>query len=121
MNKKKCPFFKRLSLVFPILANTDLYIGDMSSIGYDYLIFDKPLFFLNKQNFDVEQDRRAYLFRCGVDIKPNDFPNLYPIIEKSLPNDLERFSEIRKQTWDYTFGPQRPFADIKADIIEACK
>lgn len=111
-------FLKDYPLIFPLLAHTDIYIGDMSSIGYDYLIFNKPMFFLNKQNRDAKTDRGLYLFRCGVEIRPKLYPEIYKIIEKSLPKDKE-FAGIRKQVWDYTFGKERRFADIKADIIKA--
>lgn len=31
--------------VYPILALADVYLGDSSSVGYDYLAFEKPLYF----------------------------------------------------------------------------
>lgn len=110
-------FLKNFPLVFPLLAHTDFYIGDMSSIGYDYLIFDKPLFLLNKQNRNAKTDRGLYLFRCGTEIKPRQYPDLYKIIEHVLPSDAEKYSRIRKQVWDYTFGEERPFEEIREDII----
>lgn len=112
-------FLKDFPLVFPLLANVDMYIGDMSSVGYDFLAFDKPLFFLNKQNRNVDSDRGLFLFRCGTEIKPDQFHDVYNIIEKSLPSDKERFSAIRQQIWHYTFGKERPFAEIRRAIIEA--
>lgn len=111
-------FLKDYPLVFPLLAHADMYIGDMSSVGYDYLAFNKPMFFLNKQNREAKTDRGLYLFRCGIEIRPKHYPEIYKIIEKNLPNDKE-FKGIRKEVWDYTFGKERPFEDIKADIIKA--
>ena len=32
-------------LVYPLLARADVYLGDASSIGYDFLWFDRPLYF----------------------------------------------------------------------------
>jgi hypothetical protein len=112
-------FLKDFPLVYPLLAHSDMYLGDMSSIGYDFLPFNKPMFFLNKQRRDPKTDRGLYLFRCGVDIKPDAYPLLYKFIETNLPEDQERFSKIRKEVYDYTFGKERSFADIKADVIEA--
>lgn len=115
-------FLTEFPLVFPILANTDIYIGDMSSIGYDFLAFDKPLFLLNRQNRDLETDRRLFLFRCATEIKPDQYRNLYHIIDKSLDQDQAKFSLLRKQMWAYTFGEnQRSFDQIRADIIQACE
>lgn len=119
-DKKNILFLTNFSLIFPILANTDIYIGDMSSIGYDFLIFDKPLFLLNKQNRDPKTDRGLLLFSCGVEIKQNQYSQIYDIIEKSLPLDSEKFSNPRKTMWNYTFGEQRPFCEIKADVVKAC-
>ncbi len=35
-------------LVYPLLAATDIYLGDVSSIGYDFLMFNRPMFLSNK-------------------------------------------------------------------------
>lgn len=112
-------FLKDYPLVYPILALCDIYIGDMASVGYDFLSFDKPMFFLNKQRRNPKIDRGLYLFRCGVEVKPDAYPLIYRIIDKHLPDDHARFSEIRKATYHYTFGEERPFDAIKKDIIRA--
>lgn len=118
-DKPNILFLKDFPLVYPLLAHTDIYLGDMSSIGYDFLPFNRPMFFLNKQNRDPKSDRGLYLFRCGVEIKSEAFPRLYQIIETNLKNDQERFGTIRKEVYNYTFGQERAFPDIKADIIQA--
>lgn len=112
-------FLKDYPLVYPLLAHSDLYLGDMSSVGYDYLPFNRPMFFLNKLKKDVQFDRGTYLFRCGVPILPEKYGQLYDIIEKNRENDSERFGQIRKEVYDYTFGPERSFSDLKKEIEEA--
>lgn len=112
-------FLKDFPLVFPLLAHTDIYLGDMSSIGYDFLPFNKPMFFLNKQRRDPKTDRGLYLFRCGIDIKPDAYPLLYKFIEINLPEDQQRFAKLREEVYDYTFGEERPFSEIKKKIIKA--
>lgn len=119
-DKKNVFFLTNYPLIFPILARTDIYIGDMSSIGYDFLIFDKPLFLLNNQNRDPKSDRGLHLFNCGTEIKSHQYSEIFSIIEKNLPDDAEKFSRLRKEMWNYTFGSQRPFSDIRAEIIQAC-
>jgi hypothetical protein len=91
----------------------------MSSVGYDFLAFDKPMFFLNKQRRDPRTDRGLYLFRCGTEVKPDAYPLFYQILDKYLPNDKELFSDVRKATYRYTFGAERSFSDIKTDVIHA--
>lgn len=117
--KKNICFLKDFPLVFPLLAHTDIYIGDTSSIGYDFLAFDKPMFFLNKSHRNSKTDRGAYLFRCGIEILPKDYGNIFNIINTHLPADREQFSEIRKETYRYTFGEERPFEDIRSEIASA--
>lgn len=112
-------FLKDFPLVYPLLAHSDIYIGDTSSVGYDFLAFNKPMFFLNKQRRDSKNDRGLYLFRCGIEIKPDAYPLIYRFLDTNLPTDQERFGEIRKEVYDYTFGRERSFVEIKADIVAA--
>lgn len=117
--KKNIHFLKDFPLVFPLLAHTDVYIGDMSAIGYDFLAFNKPMFFLNKNRLDSATDRRAFLYRCGIEVMPEQLPDIYKIIEENVPKDQERFTKVRSDVYRYTFGEERSFAEIKADIIRA--
>lgn len=50
--------------VYPILALADVYLGDASSVGYDFLMFDKPLYF-----FPTQLPGR--LHACGATIDPS--------------------------------------------------
>jgi len=112
-------FIKDLPLVFPLLARTDIYIGDMSSIGYDFLVFNRPQYFLNRLKPDPKLNRNLALYRCGVEVTPDRYQELFSIIEKTLPKDKERFSEVREATYHYAFGDPIPFPEIKANIITA--
>jgi len=117
-NKGNILFIKDFPPVYPLLAHTDLYIGDSSSIGYDFLAFDRPMFFLNKFRKKSE-DQSALLYSCGVTIEPDDYPNIYSIIEKN--SDQAKLSPIRKEMYNYTFGPERSFDDIRNDVWEKIK
>lgn len=117
--KNNILFLKDFPLVYPLLAYSDIYIGDMSSVGYDFLAFNKPMFFLNKQKRDSKTDRGLYIFRCGTEVTPEQYPKLYQIIEENLPTDKERFEAIRNEVYTYTFGPEKPFPELKQEIIAA--
>lgn len=41
-------FILNFPLVFPLLEKTNYYLGDFSSVGYDFLLYDRPMFFLEK-------------------------------------------------------------------------
>jgi len=116
-NKPNVLFLKDFPPIFPLLAHTDIYLSDMSSIGYDFLPFNRPMFFLNKQKLNPRTDRSLYLFRCGVEIKPDAYPLLYQAIDAYLPDDT-KFTDIRNKVYQYTFGQERSFSDIKNDVIQ---
>ncbi len=97
-------FIRDFPPIFPLLNIADIYLGDMSSIGYDFLIFDRPLFFLNQREKDATQDLGLYLFRCGVEIKKEDYPQIYQLMERFLQFELRSYSEIRKEVYHYAFG-----------------
>lgn len=119
-NNPRIFFLTEFPLIFPLLKYTDIYLGDMSSIGYDFLIFNRPMFFLNKDNRDPKKDRSSFLFNCGVPIKKSHFSKTFSIIEKHLENDREKFQKIRQDVWEYTFGKQeRDFDLIKQEIYHA--
>lgn len=57
--------------IYPLLKIVDLYLGDYSSIGYDFLYFDRPLYFL-------ETDQPTALHNYGERVEKG---NLYPFPE----------------------------------------
>ena len=60
--------------IYPLLQSIDVYLGDMSSIGYDFLTFRRPLFFYNPQNRNPNEDQGLYLTQCGTIIDTNENP-----------------------------------------------
>lgn len=62
--------------IYPLLERCDAYIGDMSSIGYDFLSFDRPLFFLRKKWTDPAKDPSAFLMQAGEQILIEEIPGL---------------------------------------------
>ncbi|HEY5236186.1 MAG TPA: CDP-glycerol glycerophosphotransferase family protein, partial [Rhabdochlamydiaceae bacterium] len=84
--------------IYPLLNRLDIYIGDMSSIGYDCLVFDKPMFFLN------QNDREGlYLFGCGVEVKRGQYAEIGSLIHN---HRRDTYAMERKKAYDYTFGPE---------------
>lgn len=45
--------------IFPILEKIDLYLGDFSSIGYDFLRYNRPMFFF------APESKATLLHQCG--------------------------------------------------------
>lgn len=115
-HKTNVVFVEYFPLVFPLLSASDAYLGDTSSVGYDFLAFNRPLFFLNKFRRDPLTDRSAFLFRAGVNILPENYVNLFTIIDDYFNRDQPEDIKRRKELWNYTFGPERSFEAIKNDI-----
>jgi hypothetical protein len=113
-------FLTDFAPIYPLLDLVDVYIGDMSSIGYDFLTFQKPLFFFNPNKRDRTQDQGLYLFRCGVEIPSEKYDDIYSIIAQALPHDTERFAHIRKQVYDFTFGREKGADQLREEIQEMC-
>ncbi len=91
-------FLDEFPPIYPLLSLCDLYIGDMSSIGYDFLFFNRPMVFLNP-------NQHRDLHRCGTVILPGQIHSIF----KPKP-DLH--SKIRKQTYDYTFDPTPNWTEL---------
>ncbi len=53
--------------IYPLLERTTHLIGDFSSIGYDFLVFNRPLFFFNPHRRSLE-DKGLFLHRYGTQI-----------------------------------------------------
>ena len=89
-------------LVYPILALADVFLGDFSSVGYDALAFQIPLYF-----FPTERPGRLY--QCGQIIDPS----------KELYGQLEKHGELReaqRALYHYAFGPERDEESIRLQI-----
>lgn len=41
-------FIERFPAIYPLLEKTAIYLGDHSSIGYDFLAYDRPMYFLSE-------------------------------------------------------------------------
>ena len=100
MGKKGVVLASSYSPIYPLLAKCSSYIGDMSSIGYDFLSFDRPMFFLKAKE-------HLPLHRCGegIDLKSFDYQ-----VKKD-------FSERRRQLYRYTFSENISPKKVKEDIL----
>lgn len=95
--KENLTILSKFPPVYPILDTVDAYLGDYSSIGYDFLAFEKPMFFLAKDSLP-----QARLHTCGQIINPQD--NLFETIELGSGN---RYSAAQKQLYEKAFTNQR--------------
>jgi len=92
-------FLTGFTPVYPILEKADLYLGDLSSVGYDFLTFNRPMFFFNPTHRDPS-DPGLYLHRCGQTIHPDQ-------IFDTLARDQSHLTPMRLATYAYTIGSQK--------------
>jgi hypothetical protein len=77
--------------IYPLLEKTDIYLGDYSSIGYDFLSLNRPLFFLG--------NTKTLLQSTGTRIK--NIAEFFAGLQSEHPTD---FSKKRKFLYDYGFS-----------------
>ena len=109
-------FLEDFPSIYPLLDFIDIYIGDASSIGYDILAFNKPMLLLNQNNRDCRTDPGLYLFQCGIEIRKEQYFDIYKILSAYLPSDVSYFSEVRKKVHEYTFGKEKSPEKLKEEI-----
>lgn len=105
-DKQGIAFLSDFPCIYPILNCADGYLGDFSSIGYDFLAFDKPLFFLDS-HFGM-------LYKCGQQLSLNE--HLGESIQHAEKTCLK---EERGKIYDYVFGEFRKPEIILKDLKEA--
>lgn len=102
-NKENIVILNDYPLVYPILARSDIYIGDSSSIGYDFLTFQRPIFF-----FYASRSMRS----VGAVLPKKDIYHF--IREKSSIG----FIEEQKTLYNFTFGEENFCLQIKQQLRE---
>jgi hypothetical protein len=100
--------------IYPLLARCDLYLGDYSSIGYDFLIFDKPLYFLNPE----KKSSPSPLHSCGLELPENWDGKLNQFLTDTLELNINHYASQRKKIYFYAFGKEMNPACIKSDIFK---
>jgi hypothetical protein len=95
--KENLIFWPEYPPIYPLLSQCDAYIGDMSSIGYDFLKFGKPMYFLNAKP-------HLPLHKCGIHIDPKTFDF----------HQNEPASFLKKELYEYTFDPPPNWNEIHA-------
>lgn len=99
-------FLECFPAIYPLLEKTAIYIGDYSSIGYDFLLYDRPMFFLH-------QGLNAFLHNCGKVIALKE-------IKEELESSQEELSEMRRRTYAHAFStnvdPDRLHSEILKNL-----
>jgi len=108
-NRKNILFLEHFPPIYPLLNFVDAYLGDMSSIGYDCLTFQKPMFFLNTNRRDPKTDKGLYLYRCGRVIAPEHMEKIFSVAGKGKECG---YTQIQREIYHYVFGDNTAFQKI---------
>ncbi len=84
-------------------------------MGYDFLAFDRPLYFFNPKQSDVKENARPHLYRCGLEIPQKDRKNLKQFLE----NTEDPHKSARREIYAHAFGDERDPKIIKEEILKA--
>ncbi|MBS0649315.1 MAG: CDP-glycerol glycerophosphotransferase family protein [Verrucomicrobia bacterium] len=95
-------FLSGFPCIYPILNAAHGYLGDFSSVGYDFLAFNKPLFFLDS-HFGA-------LYKCGLQLDLNQH------LGQSILRYEDSFHQLRQETYRYVFGEEREGRNILKDL-----
>lgn len=114
-SKKNVLILEDFPLIYPLLNNINCYVGDTSSIGYDFLYFNRPMFFLKKGANSLDLP----LHRCGKVFDEEHLEDLLKEIQFS--DDAPWLIEKRKKLYDFTFYSYDPSLDLITTLTKLYK
>lgn len=101
-------FLLHLTPIYPLLQVADIYLGDLSSIGYDFLFFNKPMFFFPTPAVSANLP----LYSCGEIIDLQKDKEICKILKKNQSH----LTSQRKALYDATFGKEVSLDLLKTKI-----
>jgi hypothetical protein len=107
-------FLSNFPSIYPLLAACDIYIGDYSSIGYDFLAFDKPLYFLTEKD-----PKESTIHPCGLVVPAVQEINSF--IKSTIEKNQNEKQEIRQRIYEYAFGKEISFSNVKKEILRGLR
>jgi len=97
--------------VHAILDRADVYLGDFSSVGYDFLPYKQPMFFFPQPTLPS-----GPLYSCGTLLDPK-IP-IFSFIEKHLDQD---FAKEQERLYRFAFGTERKEEEVREAIRNRIK
>ncbi len=88
--------------IYPLLEKTDRFLGDYSSVGYDFLYFNRPMFFLLHEH--LPQGR---LHECGTILS-----SFGPLFNEIAPDLTKKQTELYR----FSFGDTKEKKTVKQQI-----
>jgi hypothetical protein len=105
-------FLEDMPLIYPILNEVDAFLGDTSSVGYDFLYFNRPLYFLTNH-----PNKTLPLQKAGRSLFIKDLDQLFLYYDE----DKKYFEKQRQRLYNDAFGRDKDFNQRKKEVIDAIK
>ena len=84
--------------------NADVYLGDVSSQVYEFLIKPRPCIFINSHNVDWKDDDSYNHWKLGQVIKNTD--NFKEVLKLAFENQT-KYEDIQKELFEYNYDIQK--------------
>lgn len=104
------------ALCYPFLDLADAYVGDMSSLAYDYLAYGRPMFFTNPTAGSPTDAAGSHLYGCGTVIAADRYGDLYRIVDEAWPDDAERYGASRAALDAYVHAAGRDAGELAIEM-----
>jgi hypothetical protein len=102
----------RASTTMAYTRRADLYIGDVSSQVYEFLLRPRPCVFLNPHGFDWEQDANFAHWRAGPVIR--SAAELGSALEAARADQARRYAPIQRRMFDESFDLTHEPSSLRA-------
>ena len=112
---KNILFLNEFPLIYPLLNKCDIYLGDFSSIGYDFLYFQRPMFFIDLIQRDPKNHPSLFLYRCGQSIDKKYWDNIFSFVNSHMNT---KYSLKQKEIYTFAYGKEKRLSQIKQTILK---
>lgn len=98
--------------LYPILKKADVLITDYSSVGFDFVLLDKPIIFANFDHENYMKERSFYheYEKITPGPKVKDWQELVNVLEKSVDSRNDQYRDEREKMRKYIYQ----YMDINA-------
>jgi len=101
--------------IVPVMAASDLLLGDVSSVTREWLAFKKPFVFLSNKPKWLWNRRKITLWDCGEVVK--NTKNLWNTVFRALENPDKYLNNIEKHFYNTFYKPDGNAAKRAAEVI----
>jgi hypothetical protein len=112
---KDARFFDSLPDVVPLMAASDILVGDISSVTREYLVFRRPFVFLSNRPKWLWKRSKIVLWECGRVVR--NPKKLWRAIQKTLKEPNRYMEKINRQYERTFYKPDGNAAKRAAEII----